>query len=107
MSGNDVFGKDYRMIFGMVDVIIGDIVYPEKGRHLQVFFAHNLISTIFFYLIVQFFIKCFPKYPKRRAVVWLEINFFKCFMILSALFIISFFILVIISFPQIFTFRLP
>ncbi|KAL6580002.1 hypothetical protein OROMI_008026 [Orobanche minor] len=58
ISGNDFLHKDYRMVVGMVDVILGDIVYPEKGvGQLQVIYismqarsylrtgGHYLIST--------------------------------------------------------------
>ncbi|KAK1367875.1 hypothetical protein POM88_033967 [Heracleum sosnowskyi] len=55
-AGNDVFLKDYRMVVGMVDVILGDIVYPEKdGCHLQVNYiaanARSYLKTGGHYLI--------------------------------------------------------
>lgn len=38
ISENDIL-KDYRIVVGMVDVIFGDIVYPEKDDgSLQVFY---------------------------------------------------------------------
>lgn len=40
-----VNGMDYRMVVGMVDVILGDIVYPDPS--LQVIFTHILMSSIF------------------------------------------------------------
>ncbi|KAL6563203.1 snoRNP complex protein nop56 [Orobanche hederae] len=35
IPGNDSFRKNYRMVVGIVDVILADIVHPEKVDHLQ------------------------------------------------------------------------
>lgn len=55
ISGNDFLHKDYRMVVGMVDVILGDIVYPEMdASKLKVFFAHNILFLLLSFLLNAF-----------------------------------------------------
>ncbi|KAL6537591.1 hypothetical protein OROMI_026125 [Orobanche minor] len=51
-AGNDSFRKDYRMVVGIVDVILADIVHPEKMNYIAINAksylrtgGHYLIST--------------------------------------------------------------